>query len=282
MYSVYCEVYENRDREVENMNERLSNGISIKYKMIYEELKDAIKKGQFMAGSFLPTEAQLMESYGVSRTTIRKAMALLQEDGIVRICQGRGTEVIEGKVAVPPQDMRVLYDVKELSELFLLDGEKGTSGSIVDVVQADSKIAECLNVETLTEVYRIQRLKYCGETPYDYVVSYVPCTLVPGLDRFSGQAFRLKRCMQDEYQVVSERAEEMFYAVSANFTKANLLHVQVGEPLMVVSHTAFNEGGVIEFTESFLRTDVYRKGLILGGGVGIGLEADRDDEILKN
>lgn len=263
------------------MNERLSSGISIKYKMIYEDLKNAIRKGQFMTGSFLPTEFQLMESYNVSRTTIRKAMALLEEEGIVRICQGRGTEVVEGKIAVPPQDMRVLYDVKELSELFLIDGARETSGSIVDAIQADTKIAEGLLVEPLTEVYRIQRLKYCGETPYDYVVSYVPCALAPGLEKFSGQAFRLKRCMQDEYGQVSVRAEEMFYAVAANFTKANLLHVQVGEPLMVVSHTAYGENGVIEFTESFLRTDVYRKGLVLSGGIGVGLEADREDEILK-
>lgn len=263
------------------MNERLSSGVSIKYKMIYEDLKNAIRKGQFMTGSFLPTEFQLMESYHVSRTTVRKAMALLEEEGIVRICQGRGTEVLEGKSAVPPQDMRVLYDVKELSELFLMDGAKETSGSIVDAVQADTKIAGGLFVEPLTEVYRIQRLKYCGETPYDYVVSYVPCALAPGLEKFSGQAFRLKRCMQDEYNLVPVRAEEQFYAAAANFTKANLLHVQVGEPLMVVSHTAYGEEGVIEYTESFLRTDVYRKGLVLSGGIGVGLEMDRDDEILK-
>lgn len=263
------------------MNERLTGGNSIKYKRIYEELKTAIKKGQFMAGSFLPTESQLMESYGVSRTTIRRAMALLEEDGCVRICQGRGTEVVEGKIAVPPQDMRVLYDVKELSEVFLMDGEKETSGSVVDVIQADTKIAEGLHVEPLTEVYRIQRLKYCGDAPYDYVVSYVPCALAPGLEAFSGQAFRLKRCMMEQYGVVSIRAEEVFYAAAANFTKANLLHVQVGEPLMVVSHTAYTENGVMEFTESFLRTDIYRKGLILGGGLGVGLDADREDESLK-
>ena len=263
------------------MNERLSNGVSIKYKQIYEDIKEAIKKGQFMTGSFLPTEAQLMKDYGVSRTTVRKAMALLQEDGVVRICQGRGTEVIEGKTAVPARDMRVLYDVKDLSEQFLIEGPKETSGSVVDVIQADTKISEGLKVDLLTDVYRIQRLKYCGDTPYDYVVSYVPCDLAPGLLKYSGQAFRLKRCMKDVYGLESTGAEEVFYAAAANFTKANLLHVPVGEPIMVVSHTAYSGDRVIEFTESFLRTDVYRKGLVLGGGLGVGLETDREDEILK-
>lgn len=263
------------------MNERLSGGVSIKYKKIYEDIKEAIRKGQFMTGSFLPTEAQLMKDYGVSRTTVRKAMAMLAEDGVVRICQGRGTEVIAGKTAVPPRDTRVLYDVKDLSEQFLIEGPRETSGSIVDVIQADSKIAEALKVEPLTDVYRVQRLKYCGDTPYDYVVSYVPCALAPGLERFSGQAFRLKRCMKEVYGVESSGAEEFFYAAAANFTKANLLHVAVGEPIMVVSHVAFCEDRVFEFTESFLRTDVYRKGLVIGGGLGVGLETDREDEVLK-
>lgn len=263
------------------MNKKLSVGVSIKYKVIYEELKEAIKNGQFMAGSFLPTEAQLMESYNVSRTTIRKAMSLLQEDGLVRICQGRGTEVVEGKMSVPPQDMSIVYDVKKLSEQFLAEGEKATSGSIVDIIQADTKIAGELKVEPLTPIYRIQRLKYCGDIPYDYVVSYVPCSLAPGLEQFSGQVFRLKRCMKDVYHAESVRSEETFYATAANFTKANFLRVQVGAPLLVVSHTAFSSERVIEFTESFIRSDVYRKGLILVGGLGSGLEADREEETLK-
>lgn len=263
------------------MNERLTNGVSIKYKVIYLELKDAIEKGQFMAGSFLPTEAQLMESYNVSRTTIRKAMALLQEDGLVRICQGRGSEVVEGKAKVPNVENRILYDVKGMTEQFTVDGARETSGSVVDVIQADSKIAEALQVDLLTEVYRIQRLKYCGDIPYDYVISYVPCALVPGMEKHSGKAFRLKRLMSEEYDITFTRAEEFYHAMAANFTKANFLRIQVGEPLMVVCHTAYGQNGIVEYTESFFRTDIYRKGLILGGGLGSALETDRIDEVLK-
>lgn len=263
------------------MNERLTNGVSIKYKVIYEELKEAIRKGQFMAGSFLPTEAQLMESYDVSRTTIRKAMALLQEEGLVRICQGRGSEVVEGKATVPSPENHILYEVKAMTEKFSLDGGKETSGSVVDVIQADSKIAEALHVEPLTNVYRIQRLKYCKDVPYDYVISYVPCSVAPGLDRYSGEAFRLKRVMHEQYQIEFSQAEEFYYATAANFTKANFLRVQVGEPLMVVCHTAYGNGQIVEYTESFYRSDIYQKGLVLGGGLGNALETDRMDEVLK-
>lgn len=263
------------------MKERLKTGVSIKYKLIYEEVKEAIETGQYMAGSFLPTELQLMEHYNVSRTTIRKAMALLQADGLVRVCQGRGSEVVEGKEKVPNTENRILYGVREMTEQFTVEGIKETSGSVVDVIQADSKIAEALRIPPLTEVYRIKRLKYSGDVPYDYVISYVPRTLVPGLEQYSGKSFRLKRLMNEKYQITLSKATETFIAVAANFTKANFLRVQVGEPLLAVCHTAYSENEIVEYTESFLRTDVYRKGLLLDGGLGNALETDRMDEVLK-
>lgn len=263
------------------MNERLKSGVSIKYKLIYEELKHAIESGQFIAGSFLPTEVQLMENYNVSRTTIRKAMTLLQAEGLVRVCQGRGSEVVEGKEKIPNTENYILYGVREMTEQFTVDGIKETSGSAVDVIQADSKIAEALQIQQLTEVYRIQRLKYCGDVPYDYVVSYIPCTLAPGLEQYSGKAFRLKRLMNEKYHITLTKATETFLAVAANFTMSNLLRIKVGDPLLAVCHTAYGEKGIVEYTESFLRTDIYRKGLVLDGGLGNALETDRIDEVLK-
>lgn len=263
------------------MDERLKTGTSIKYRLIYEELKNAIQNGQYMAGSFLPTESQLMESYAVSRTTVRKAMALLQEDGVIKIGQGRGTEVLKGKVAIPPQDIRILYNVTEMAEVFRMEGERGTTVSSIDMVQADGRIAESLSIEPFVDVYRIQRLKFCGDCPYDYVISYVPQTLTPGLEKFSGEAFRLKRCMRDQYHVSAVKAEEVIYTEAADFMKAHMLRVKVGDPLMVVSHTAYDEEKIIEYTESFMRTDIYRKKLILGGGIGDGYDEDSEDEIVK-
>lgn len=263
------------------MKEHLKTGASIKYKLIYEEVKEAIETGQYMAGSFLPTELQLMEHYNVSRTTIRKAMALLQADGLVRVCQGRGSEVVEGKEKVPNKENRILYGVREMTEQFTVDGIKETSGSVVDVVQANPKIAEALKIPQLTDVYRIQRLKYCGDVPYDYVISYIPCELTPGLEQYSGRAFRLKRMMNEKYHITLTKATETFLAVAANFTMSNLLRIKVGDPLLSVCHVAYGEKGIVEYTESFLKTDIYRKGLVLDGGLGNALETDRMDEVLK-
>ena len=59
------------------------------YIKIYDKLKSAIKGGTYPPGSFLPTEQELETLYQVSRTTIRKAVKLLSDEGILSVRQAR-------------------------------------------------------------------------------------------------------------------------------------------------------------------------------------------------
>ncbi len=61
--------------------------------VIVEELARRIVSGQLAEGSVLPTEPALCEEFGFSRTSVREGLKLLQERGLVRVEQGRGTTV---------------------------------------------------------------------------------------------------------------------------------------------------------------------------------------------
>ncbi len=65
----------------------------ILYRQIYQRLKSDIASGHFPPGSQLPTEAELMAQYGVSRVTVRNALALLQQEGLVVRIPAKGTFV---------------------------------------------------------------------------------------------------------------------------------------------------------------------------------------------
>ncbi|MFF1879769.1 FadR/GntR family transcriptional regulator [Leifsonia sp. NPDC058230] len=60
---------------------------------VVEALVDRITSGEFPAGSLLPKESDLCEQYGVSRTVAREALRVLEEKGLIKIHQGRGTIV---------------------------------------------------------------------------------------------------------------------------------------------------------------------------------------------
>ena len=63
------------------------------YKQIADHLRIAIERGRLHEGDQLPSEAQLMDHYGVARMTIRNAMRLLQDEGLVTAEHGKGSYV---------------------------------------------------------------------------------------------------------------------------------------------------------------------------------------------
>ncbi|KMY48737.1 GntR family transcriptional regulator [Peribacillus loiseleuriae] len=65
------------------------------YINVYDELLLQITKGEYPVGSRLPSEPDLASSLGISRATLRQALALLQDDGLVRNIRGKGNFVID-------------------------------------------------------------------------------------------------------------------------------------------------------------------------------------------
>ncbi|MBE6063183.1 MAG: GntR family transcriptional regulator [Clostridium butyricum] len=63
---------------------------TLRYVAVYDELFKMINEGTFKEGSRLPSEPDLAKSLGVSRTTLRQALSLLQDDGLIKNIQGKG------------------------------------------------------------------------------------------------------------------------------------------------------------------------------------------------
>lgn len=75
-----------------------------KYLQIYNELKDGILSGKYSQGDCLATESELQAQYGISRITVKKAMEMLSEEGLVERFPGKGTFVSGQDPAAEPND----------------------------------------------------------------------------------------------------------------------------------------------------------------------------------
>jgi DNA-binding GntR family transcriptional regulator len=71
------------------------------YLQIADELRRNIEEAVFKVGDRLPTETELSERFGVNRHTLRRAMEVLRQEGIVGVERGRGTFVMATPIAVP-------------------------------------------------------------------------------------------------------------------------------------------------------------------------------------
>ena len=77
--------------------ETTSEGSGPLYRRLAHRLKEEIFSGAHPVGSLMPTEQLLCDRFAASRYTVREALRLLEEDGMVERRQGRGTEVISDK-----------------------------------------------------------------------------------------------------------------------------------------------------------------------------------------
>lgn len=88
---------------------------------LVDALGDRIRDGSLAAGDKLPTEAEIMGEFGVSRTVVREAISKLQASGLVQTRHGIGTFVVGLGDAAPfrvsPEQLATLRDVIALLEL---------------------------------------------------------------------------------------------------------------------------------------------------------------------
>jgi DNA-binding FadR family transcriptional regulator len=88
---------------------------------VVEALGARIRSGELQVGAKLPTEAEIMQAFGVSRTVVREALSKLQASGLVQTRHGIGTFVVGavdgGTFRIDPEQLATLRDVIAVLEL---------------------------------------------------------------------------------------------------------------------------------------------------------------------
>lgn len=243
------------------MPDKTYAGNAPKYITVYNLIKTDILAGKFPTGSFLPTESVLMENFEASRTTIRKAIAMLKTDQLVNVQQGRGTEVIASGSSPTPFDLRksMGFGNLQIRHEYKVDGEVHTTtqNSIVDIVQAEVKFASSLQVALGSNVYRLQRVKLINERIFAYSVSYVPFHVVPDLLAYSGKISNLYRFLNEQFGISVTHVEDRIGAVLAGFLESKLLNVGIGTPLLLFRRKAWENSNPIEYAETTISPEYF-------------------------
>jgi len=109
------------------------------YVQLAQMLGSSIASGQYSVGALLPTEAELGETYGVSRYTVRQAIQHLRHQGLVSARKGVGTrvEAREGK-------SRYTHAIHSLAEILQYAHETRLEVQLIDTCSARGAVAEML------------------------------------------------------------------------------------------------------------------------------------------
>jgi GntR family transcriptional regulator len=128
-----------------------------------QELREAILGGTFRPGSQLPTEAELCAMLGVSRTVVREALRVLEDEGLVTRRHGVGTFVRNHPIL---KNLNFNFGITEMIESAGL--KAGTSHLALQKEHADKERAEQLRVELGTPLLTVERVRTADERPVVY------------------------------------------------------------------------------------------------------------------
>ena len=229
-------------------------GVVPLYYQLEEILSHRIDSGELKPSDPIPSEAELQEQYGVSRTTVRQAIARLVMAGKLRTVQGKGTFVTEPKVE------EKVEAVTSLSQELLARKIRPTS-RILDLTRTfpSAKVADVLGLERDREIVRLERLRLADGDPIGISTAYLPYDLVPGLVEKGLVGESLYETLENDYGLVLNEADEVVSASAALEREAELLEISVGAPVLLVTRTTYSVDGVpIEFSRTVFRADRYR------------------------
>jgi len=226
-------------------------------------IQEAIKQGRFSAGSQLPAEMELLQMLGVSRTTLREALRVLDEQHLIRKKRGRGTFVMERAIV---KDLSRNFGITEMiSQAGYTPGMRDVQ---IKLDKASKTLAEKLEIPEDSALVVIERVRTADQTPVVWTRDLMPEQYLggwmPTLSVLNQSS--LYECLERyaNLRIVSGTAS--FSAVQAGREIAEKLEIQRNALLLLIDQmdNDQNQRSVLYSTEYHL-TDkfnfiVHRKG----------------------
>lgn len=199
------------------------------YYQIKEDILHRINNGDLAIDTKLPSEIDLAAQYGVSRPTMRQALAELMQEGYLQRKKGRGTFVSRPGIVDNAQVFTSFEDADSS------DVANQTRRIHHRVVTPSAQIRQEMNLSPEDRVYEITTIRGNDNEKLAVRTSIIPQSLAPGLlKHLSGpQSSNIYHFLEEHYGLVPISAEQRFQAVPCSEKDAALLGIHSGTPVMV-------------------------------------------------
>lgn len=224
---------------------------------LYDQLVDLLSdkiQNEMHPGDALPSERDLAETYGLSRTTVRLAMSELEELGLVTRKHGKGTFV--SSVSRDTTDLMGTYSFTD--QMRSLGRVPHTEVIDFEVREASKFVAQNMDLRLGEAVFRMRRLRTADGVPMMLERTYMPVRVFEGLTQRMVESKSLYEIVEQDFRMKIKTAEEAFGARAARPDEARLLKIDEDAPVLHLVRTTYNSKNVvIEYTRSVARADMF-------------------------
>lgn len=194
-------------------------------------IQEAIKQGKFPPGSQLPPEMELLQMMGISRTTLREALRILEEQRFIRKRRGLGTFVMERAIV---KDMSQNFGITEM--ISQAGYTPGTRDFKISAEKVSKALAEKLNIPEGSMTVVIERVRTANDTPIVFTRDIMPQEILggwmPTQENLSGVS--LYECLERYANIRILDGMASFSPVQANNELAKKLSIQRNALLLLI------------------------------------------------
>lgn len=220
--------------------------------MIAKEIEYEIETGKYAEGDRLPSERILADTFGVQRGTVRSAIEMLEEKGIILSKERAGHYVAP---------RRIDFDLDAYNSRKVVIEKMGISTSVklltFEKISVTNKMSEDTGWPVDTQAFRIMRLRYAAGVPMALERTYIKCELAPGLTEEDVNNKSLYEALATKYNEHVDLAESKVTAVFANGLESILLNIGVARPVMRYEGLVYDrEGRLLEYFDDIILKDL--------------------------
>lgn len=217
---------------------------------VLEDLRARLRHGEF--GERFPSDAELVESYGVSRQTVREAVRRLQQEGLIERARGRGSLVSHKELEAP---LGTLYSLFKAAE------EQGfVQESVVRYLErrTDEQAAMMLGCRRRASLVYLERLRLVDGQPVVLDCSWLPFSLAAPLLKADFRHTALYRELEERCGLHPGSGWEQLEPALPTPEQAKLLGMKARAPVFSFQRLACAGSLRFEWRHGVIRADRFR------------------------
>ncbi|MCK4257471.1 MAG: GntR family transcriptional regulator [Halanaerobiales bacterium] len=225
---------------------------------LYYQLKEMIKKQienkDLKPRDCLPSEREYSERFQISRMTVRQAITELVNEGLLYRQQGKGTFVADPKIE------QGLMKLTSFTEDMLKRGLEPSARLLsIENRIADERIANILNLDENRQIIIIKRLRLADGESMAIEACHLSHSIFSEIVSEDLENKSLYKLLETRYKINLVRAKQVIEPATAQLEDVKLLNVQLGDPILVLGRTTFDQNdNPVEFVSSRYRGDRYK------------------------
>jgi GntR family transcriptional regulator len=209
------------------------------YYQIEQFLREQIESGELKPGDQILTEEKLRLKFGVSRATVRRAIADMVYEGLLERNYSKGTVVTQPKIT------QGLFEATSFTSDILKSGKVITT-KILEFkrISGDKSLNQIFSLEKEDLLHFLKRVRYVDDIPVCVEETFMPVKLLPdlSLDFFTeeGLSQSTYHVLQEHYNIVIRHIDDTMSAETAGEKDAILLDIPNNSPVLLRQRISYD------------------------------------------